>query len=412
MSFAPVEDLIEAISRGEMVVMVDDADRENEGDLIVAADAVTEQQVGFMIRHTSGIICLPMLGERLDELRLPMMVTVNTDVRRTAFTISIDAREGTTTGISAADRVHTIRAAIDPATRHDDLNRPGHIFPLRYESGGVLRRAGHTESAVDLATMAGRYPAAVLAEVINDDGTVARLADIELFAKQHDILIGTIADLIAYRRRHERLVERVAEGRLPTPFGEFRAVGYRSFDGREHLALVMGDVAGKDGVLVRAHSECLTGDVFTSLRCDCGFQLESAMEIIGQAGEGVVVYIRGHEGRGIGLLHKLAAYNLQDNGRDTVEANLELGLPADARDYGIGAQILADLGITTMRLLTNNPAKRAGIEGYGLSIIERVPIRARPNDHNRRYLTTKADKMGHDIFPEAGDDTSPGDAGE
>ena len=402
MSFAPVEELIAAVGRGEMVIIVDDADRENEGDLIVAAEKVTPAQIGFMIRHTSGIICLPVVGERLDELELPQMVRVNTDLRRTAFTVSVDARRGVTTGISAADRCHTIHTLIDPASRADDLVRPGHIFPLRYEPGGVLKRAGHTEAAVDLARMAGLYPAGVLAEVVNDDGSVARLPELERFAKEHDLLLGSIADIIAYRRqREETLVERVVEARIPTTYGEFRAVGYRSLvDGRQHIALVKGDIGNGEQVLVRVHSECLTGDIFGSLRCDCGPQLDVALQKIAAAGRGVVLYIRGHEGRGIGLFSKLAAYNLQDAGRDTVEANVDLGLPVDARDYGVGAQILYDLGVRSMRLLTNNPTKRAGIEGYGLSIVERVPLVVEGNDHNRRYLATKAAKLGHLFVPD------------
>ncbi|GIU93418.1 MAG: riboflavin biosynthesis protein RibBA [Acidimicrobiia bacterium] len=397
MTFAPIEEIVAAVRRGELVIMVDDADRENEGDLIVAAEKVTEEQMGFMIRHTSGIICLAIVGDRLDELELPLMVGTNTDVRRTAFTASVDAVRGTTTGISAADRTRTVRAILDPSTRPEDLARPGHIFPLRYEPGGVLKRAGHTEAAVDLARLAGLYPAGVLGEVMNDDGSVARLPDLERFAKEHDLLLGTIADLIAYRRqREEKLVERVIEARIPTRFGEFRAVGYRStIDGREHIAFVMGEVGDGRDILVRVHSECLTGDVFGSLRCDCGVQLEAALARVAAEGRGVVLYIRGHEGRGIGLLHKLAAYNLQDAGRDTVSANQELGLPVDARDYGVGAQILYDLGVRTMRLLTNNPTKRAAIEGYGLAISERVPLVTPPNPHNRDYLDTKARKLGH-----------------
>ena len=396
MTFAPVVDLVAAIGRGEMVIVVDDADRENEGDLVLAASAATPAHLGFMIRHSSGILTVPMLGERLDELELPMMVRDSTDVRRTAFTISVDARQGTTTGISASDRARTIAVLLDPASNPLDLARPGHVYPLRYVEGGVLKRAGHTEAAVDLAKLAGLYPAGILAEVMNDDGTVARLPDLERFAKEHSLLLGTIADLIAYRRQHEKLVERVVEARLPTPQGVFRAVGYRSLvDDRQHLALVMGDIGDGEEVLVRVHSECLTGDIFSSLRCDCGAQRDLALSKIAEEGRGVLLYIRGHEGRGIGLLHKLEAYNLQDLGRDTVEANQDLGLPIDARDYGQGAQILYDLGVRSMRLLTNNPTKRAGIEGYGLSIIERIPLLISPNPENERYLQTKVDKLGH-----------------
>ncbi len=396
MTFAPVVDLVAAIGRGEMVIVVDDADRENEGDLVLAASAATPAHLGFMIRHSSGILTVPMLGERLDELELPMMVRDSTDVRRTAFTISVDARQGTTTGISASDRARTIAVLLDPASSPLDLARPGHVYPLRYVEGGVLKRAGHTEAAVDLAKLAGLYPAGILAEVMNDDGTVARLPDLERFAKEHSLLLGTIADLIAYRRQHEKLVERVVEARLPTPQGVFRAVGYRSLvDDRQHLALVMGDIGDGEEVLVRVHSECLTGDIFSSLRCDCGAQRDLALSKIAEEGRGVLLYIRGHEGRGIGLLHKLEAYNLQDLGRDTVEANQDLGLPIDARDYGQGAQILYDLGVRSMRLLTNNPTKRAGIEGYGLSIIERIPLLISPNPENERYLQTKVDKLGH-----------------
>jgi 3,4-dihydroxy 2-butanone 4-phosphate synthase/GTP cyclohydrolase II len=395
-TFARVDDLIGAIARGDMVIVVDDADRENEGDLIMAAAMATPSKIGFMLRHTSGIICLPVIAERLDELQIPPMVTHNTDVRRTAFSVSIDAREGTTTGISASDRARTIAAVLDPATRPGDLARPGHMYPLRYVEGGVLKRAGHTEAAVDLARMAGLYPAGVLAEVMNDDGTVARLPDLERFAKEHNLLIGTIADLIAYRRQHEKLVERIVESPLRTDYGEFRVVGYRSLvDERTHVALVKGEIGDGEDVMVRVHSECLTGDVFGSRRCDCGSQLHLALGKVEEEGRGVVLYIRGHEGRGIGLLKKLEAYNLQDAGRDTVEANQELGLPVDARDYGVGAQILYDLGVRTMRLLTNNPTKRAGIEGYGLSIVDRIPLVVPPNPDNERYLQTKIEKLGH-----------------
>jgi len=397
MSFASAAELVAAIGRGEMVVVVDDADRENEGDLIVAAEKVTSDQMGFMIRHSSGIICLPIVGERLDDLRIPQMVHRNTDLRRTAFTQSVDAKHGTSTGISATDRTTTVRAVLDPATTPGDLARPGHIFPLRYEPGGVLKRAGHTEAAVDLAQLAGLFPAGVIGEVMNDDGSVAKLADLERFVKEHDLLLGTIADLIAFRRRREeKPFERVVEARIPTVHGEFRAVGFRSLiDGREHVAMIRGEIGDGEDVLVRVHSECLTGDVFGSLRCDCGPQLDEALHKVAEAGRGVVLYIRGHEGRGIGLFQKLAAYNLQDEGRDTVEANLDLGLPVDSRDYGVGAQILYDLGVRSMRLLTNNPTKRAGIEGYGLTILGREPLVIPATPYNRRYLETKVHKLGH-----------------
>jgi len=403
MSFAPIDEIVAAIGRGEMVIMVDDEDRENEGDLILAAETATQSQIGFMLRHTSGIICLPVIGERLDELDLPMMVARNTDIRRTAFTVSIDARVGTTTGISAADRLKTIQTVLDPATRPEDLARPGHTYPLRYEPGGVLKRAGHTEAAVDLAELAGKYPAGVLAEIMNDDGTVARLAELEQFADEHELLLGTIADLIAYRRQREKLVERVVEARIPTEHGTFNAVGFRSLiDDRQHIALVMGEIGDGEGVLTRVHSECLTGDVFGSLRCDCGDQLDLALARVAREGRGVVLYIRGHEGRGIGLLHKLAAYRLQDEGLDTVDANVNLGLPVDSRDYGVGAQILYDLGVRSMRLMTNNPTKRAGIEGYGLSIVEQVPLSIEANEENRDYLNTKASRLGHQMDLGAG----------
>jgi 3,4-dihydroxy 2-butanone 4-phosphate synthase/GTP cyclohydrolase II len=403
MTFSTIPEAVDAFARGEFVVVVDDADRENEGDLIVAAEKVTPAQVAFMVRHTSGLICLSVPGERLDELRLPLMVSENTDSHRTAFTVSVDYVHGTTTGISAADRAATIHAVVDPRTRPADLARPGHIFPLRYREGGVLKRAGHTEAAVDLARLAGLYPAGVLCELVNDDGTMARLPELRRFCDEHGIHLISIADLIAHRRRREKLVRRVAEASIPTEFGTFRAVGFESLlDGAHHLALVRGEVAGQADTLVRMHSECLTGDVFGSRRCDCGLQLRQALQRVAEEGRGVVVYLRGHEGRGIGLLHKLAAYALQENGRDTVEANVDLGLPVDARDYGIGAQILADLGVTSMRLLTNNPAKRAGLEGYGLSITERVPLQTRPTPENRRYLETKVEKLGHLI--ELGDE--------
>jgi 3,4-dihydroxy 2-butanone 4-phosphate synthase/GTP cyclohydrolase II len=395
-SFASVPDAVAAIAAGGMVVVVDDADRENEGDLIMAAEAATPETIAFFVRHTSGVICTPMPGERLDELDLPMMVATNTAPYRTAFTVSVDAGRGTTTGISAADRATTIKALIDPATRPADLVRPGHIFPLRYRDGGVLTRAGHTEAAVDLARMAGCYPAAVLCELVDSDGGMARLPELERFAERHGLPLISIASLIRHRRQREKLVKRVAEARIPTRWGEFSAYAYEGvLDGEQHLALVKGAVQGEENVLVRVHSECLTGDALGSLRCDCGPQLEDALRLIAEEGLGVVVYLRGHEGRGIGLSHKLRAYNLQEQGRDTVDANLELGLPVDGRDYGIGSQILVDLGVTTMRLLTNNPAKYGGLDGFGLQIVERVPLQTRPNPENLRYLRTKRERMGH-----------------
>ncbi len=396
MPFTRIENAVAAIGRGELVIVVDDADRENEGDLIMAAEMVTPESMAFMIRHTSGVICMPLEGHRLDALQLPLMVANNTEAQRTAFTVSVDARHGTTTGISAADRARTVQALIDPRTGPDDLARPGHIFPLRYRDGGVLKRAGHTEAAVDLARLAGCMPAGVLAEVVNDDGSMARLPNLEAFAAEHGLQLISIADLIRYRRHREKLVRRVSEARIPTRHGDFTAYVFESLlDRTEHMAFVRGEVAGQPNVLVRVHSECLTGDVFGSLRCDCGRQLDLALERVATEGQGVVVYLRGHEGRGLGLGHKLRAYTLQDQGRDTVEANVELGFPADSREYGIGSQILVDLGISTMRLMTNNPSKYGGLEGYGLEIVERVPLRAEPNDENIAYLRTKQEKLGH-----------------
>jgi 3,4-dihydroxy 2-butanone 4-phosphate synthase/GTP cyclohydrolase II len=394
--FASIPDAIAAVARGEIVVVVDDEDRENEGDLIMAAEAVTPEKIAFFVRHTSGVICAPLTGDRLDELDIPLMVRDNTEAQRTAFTYSVDFRHGTSTGISAADRAATIRSLIDPATRPGDLARPGHIFPLRYADGGVLKRAGHTEAAVDLARMAGLYPAGVLCELVNDDGTMARVPELRTFCDEHGLLLISIAELIRYRRQTEKLVKRVAEARIPTDWGEFTCYVYESMLNHEqHVAMVKGAVQGEDDVLVRVHSECLTGDVFGSLRCDCGIQLDQAMRQISEEGLGVLVYLRGHEGRGIGIGHKIRAYNLQDQGRDTVEANLELGLPIDSREYGIGAQILVDLGITTMRLLTNNPAKFGGLEGFGLEVTGRVPVETVPNPENLAYLRTKRERMGH-----------------
>jgi 3,4-dihydroxy 2-butanone 4-phosphate synthase/GTP cyclohydrolase II len=393
---APIEDAVAAIGRGEIVVVVDDEDRENEGDLIMAAEFATAETIAFFVRHTSGVICMPLTAERTRELDLPLMVHDNTESHRTAFTVSVDFRSGTTTGISAADRAATIRALIDPATRPRDLARPGHIFPLRYSEGGVLKRAGHTEAAVDLARMAGLYPAGVLCEIVNDDGTMARVPDLEVFCEEHGLLMISIADMIRYRRQEEKLVRRVAEARVPTDWGDFTCYAYESLiDGETHMAMVKGAVSGEDDVLVRVHSECLTGDVFGSLRCDCGVQLDSAMQKVSEEGKGVVLYLRGHEGRGIGIAHKLRAYELQDQGRDTVDANTDLGLPVDSREYGIGAQILVDLGITTMRLMTNNPSKRGGLEGFGLEITGRVPLESAPNPENIAYLRTKRERMGH-----------------
>jgi len=394
--FASVEDAVAAIARGEIIVVVDDEDRENEGDLIMAAGAASAETITFFVRHTSGVICAPLTGERLDELEIPLMVRDNTESHRTAFTYSVDYVHGTSTGISAADRAATIQALIDPATRPADLARPGHIFPLRYSDGGVLKRAGHTEAAVDLARLAGMDPAGVLCEIVNDDGTMARVPDLIEFCREHGLLMITIAQLIKYRRQNEKLVRRVAEARIPTPWGDFTCYVYESvLDGEQHVAMVRGAVQGEEDVLVRVHSECLTGDVFHSLRCDCGVQLDAAMERIAEEGLGVLVYLRGHEGRGIGIGHKIRAYSLQEEGHDTVEANVELGLPVDSREYGIGAQMLNDLGITTMRLMTNNPAKYGGLEGFGLEITERVPVLSAPNPENIGYLRTKREKMGH-----------------
>ena len=386
-----------------MVLVVDDADRENEGDFIMAAESCTPEAVNFMVTHGRGIVCLPCAAWRLDELGIPQMVTETTDGHEAAFTVSIDFRHGTTTGTSAHDRAITAKAVTDAGVTPRDFQKPGHVFPLRAKDGGVLRRAGHTEAAVDLATLAGMFPAGVICEVMNEDGTMARMPELMRVAREHGLKLISIADMIEYRRHREVLVQRVAEAAIPTPYGEFRSYAYESLvDGRTHVALVMGDIGDGRSVLTRVHSECLTGDVFGSMRCDCGAQLERALQMIGKEGRGVVLYVRGHEGRAIGLTHKLRAYELQDRGRDTVEANIELGFPADQRDYGIGAQILVDLGVTTMRLLTNNPDKRAGLEGYGLAIEDRLPLRIDPTPENIGYLRTKQEKMGHLLdVPEA-----------
>ena len=383
------------LRRGKLVIVVDDEDRENEGDLILAAEKATPQNIGFMVRHTSGVICVPMEGADLDRLELPLMTQQNMERMRTAYTISVDAAKNVTTGISAADRAHTIQLLAGTKTLADDLVRPGHIFPLRYRQGGVLRRAGHTEASIDLARLAGLRPAGVLAEIVNDDGTMARLPALRKFAKKHRLKICSIADLIQYRRASEKLVERVETINMPTDYGDFALHLYVSkIDGAHHLALVKGDVTGKSGVLVRVHSECLTGDVFGSRRCDCGPQLHAAMEHIHKAGQGVILYMR-QEGRGIGLAAKIKSYKLQENGLDTVDANLKLGFPMDLRDYGLGAQMLCDLGLKKIRLLTNNPKKVVGLQGYGLKIVEQLPIRIQPNPHNARYLATKRKRMGH-----------------
>jgi 3,4-dihydroxy 2-butanone 4-phosphate synthase / GTP cyclohydrolase II len=395
-----IERAVADIAAGKAVVVVDDEDRENEGDLIFAAEKATPELMAFMIRHTSGYVCVPMTSAELDRLEVPLMVSTNQERMRTAYTVTVDAREGVTTGISAADRARTCQVLADPATTPYDLTRPGHVNPLRALEGGVLRRAGHTEAAVDLCRLAGLSPVGVICEIVSekDEHGMARLDELKAFAATHDLAIISIADLIAWRRRTEKQVARVAEAQIPTAHGVFRAVGYQSvLDGTDHVALVQGDIGDGQDVLVRVHSECLTGDVFGSRRCDCGPQLDAALAAVKAEGRGVVLYVRGHEGRGIGLMHKLAAYSLQDTGSDTVDANLELGLPADARDYGTGAQILVDLGIRTMRLLSNNPTKRAGLEGYGLEIVGRVGLPVHATPENLRYLRTKRDRMGHDL---------------
>jgi len=393
--FSSIEEAIEDIRQGKFVVVVDAADRENEGDLTIAAQFATPEAINFMAKHARGLICLCLTEERCDELTLPPMTTRNQTPYGTAFTVSIEAREGISTGISAHDRSRTIQVAIDPSKGPDDVIQPGHVFPLRARAGGVLQRAGQTEAAVDLARLAGLIPAGVVCEVMNEDGTMARVPDLAPYCKRHGIKLVTVADLIEYRRRNEKLVERMTSVRLPTEYGEFTAIAFRErLTGKPHVALVRGDVANTENVLVRVHSECLTGDVFHSLRCDCGEQLDLALTRIAAEELGVLLYMS-QEGRNIGLLNKLKAYELQEGGLDTVEANLELGFPADARDWGIGNQILADLGLSTIRILTNNPKKITGLEGFGLTVVEQVPIEVSPNDENRRYLRTKRDRLGH-----------------
>ena len=395
--FSAIEDALEDVRRGRMVVVCDDENRENEGDLTLAGQFATPEAINFMAKEARGLVCLALTPERCDELELDLMAAKNESSFQTAFTVAIEARHGVTTGISAADRAQTIQVAIDPRAKPDDLVQPGHVFPLKAKAGGVLERAGQTETAVDLARLAGLNPSGVICEIMNDDGTMARVGDLVPYCERHGLKMITVADLIAYRRRTEKLVERVVATRLPTAFGEFVAVGYRSLvDDKHHVAMVKGDVDGAEDVLIRVHSECLTGDVFHSLRCDCGEQLASALAMIEREERGVLLYLS-QEGRGIGLLNKLRAYRLQEDGLDTVEANLKLGLPADLRDYGIGAQILSDLGLSSIRILTNNPKKIHGLEGYGLSVSEQVPIVAVPNPHNEAYLRAKRDKLGHTL---------------
>lgn len=395
MALATIEEAIEVVKNGEFVIIVDDADRENEGDLFIAAEKISPEKINFMATHARGLICVPMLGERLDRLKIPLMVGDNKTLLETAFTDSVDAKKDVTTGISASDRSVTIQALINPETGEGDFDRPGHIFPLKYREGGVLMRTGHTEAAVDLAQLSGLYPAGVICEIMNDDGTMARMSDLDIYSKKWNIPIVTIAQLIEYRRASESLVERQGESKLPTKHGDFKAVGFKSaIDSDEHIALVMGEIDPEEPILVRVHSECVTGDAFGSLRCDCGEQVELALDQIAAEGNGIFLYMR-QEGRGVGLHNKLRAYALQDSGMDTVEANKQIGFPPDLRDYGVGAQILVDLGVKKLKLMTNNPRKIVGVDAFGLEVTDRVPIQVSPNAFNRRYLETKRDKMGH-----------------